>query len=171
MFISAPTKSLEWVIQHLPPIGNHTRMLISPPSMICFVCKSTAEERNQKSSNNNFNSLVLSDMLRQIEMEHAYLGYISVYPGSDCPRHLTHPRTWTNTVGREGKVGRVVQVDECACELFLNQSNWCVYHFSICLVVSDYSLIIAILASLYTTTSPIFQRLMVVCNLTLPTVL
>lgn len=62
-------------------------------------------------------------MLKQIEKEHAYLDYISVNPGSDCPRHLTHPRTLTNMGRREGKVGRGGQVDEYACELFLNQPN------------------------------------------------
>lgn len=42
-------------------------------------------------------------MLRQIEMENAYLVYISANPGRDSPGRPTHPNAWTNTVGREGK--------------------------------------------------------------------
>lgn len=76
--------------------------------------------------------------------------------------------TWTNTEGRAHKLGRTVEVDECACELFLKQSNWCVYHFSICLALSDYSLIIVILALLFTANSQFFQDLIVASNLTLP---
>ena len=59
-------------------------------------------------------------MLRQIEMENAYLVYISINTGRDSPRHLTHPNTWTSTVSKEGEGGRIVQVDECACERFLS---------------------------------------------------
>lgn len=56
-------------------------------------------------------------------MEPAYLGCTSVSPGSDRPQHLTRPETWMDTAGAGWGGRRMVQVDECACELFLNQSN------------------------------------------------